>query len=143
MFEATLRGSEGDGGSIALLQKWKHDLNKFENQTIPDKELVFGRTLSGSVELDGSVIAPDSHVKRVVINNPEGEELEVFRRSVATGGVVDHGLMFLAFSADQERLNRILHRMLGLEDGVSERLLGFTKAVQSAYYFAPPIESFS
>ncbi len=142
IFEATLRGIQGDGGSIALLQKWKHDLDKFENQTNSEQELVFGRTLIGSVELDESAIAKDSHIKRVVISNLEGEELEIFRRSAAFGGLVDHGLMFLAFSADQGRLNRMLKRMLGLEDGISDRLMRFSEAVQSAYYFAPPIEAF-
>jgi hypothetical protein len=50
-------------------------------------------------------------------------------------------LVFLAFSADQERLSRMLDRMLGIDDGVRDRLTDFSRCVASAWYYAPPLES--
>lgn len=128
----------GDGGSIVLLQRWVHDLDGFEALELSDREQVIGRTFAGSVELDPS---PDnSHVARVVIEDEAGEELEVFRRSTAFGGVQEHGLMFLAFSADRARLQRMLERMAGAEDGVRDRLTEFSTPVRSAWYYTPPLE---
>jgi porphyrinogen peroxidase len=128
-----------DGASVVLLQKWVHDLDGFEALELADREKVIGRTLVGSEELAPSV--PDSHVGRVVIENENGEELEVFRRSTAFGGVAEHGLMFLAFSADRPRLERMLRRMAGAEDGVRDRLTEFSTPVASSWYVAPPLES--
>ena len=128
---------EGDGGSIVLLQKWVHDLDGFEALELADRESVIGRTLVGSVELDPS--PENSHVGRVVIEE-DGDELQVFRRSTAFGGVQEHGLMFLAFSADRARLQRMLERMAGAEDGMRDRLTEFSTPVRSAWYYAPPLE---
>ncbi|MDP1794501.1 MAG: Dyp-type peroxidase [Acidimicrobiales bacterium] len=130
----------GDGGSIVLLQKWVHDLDGFEALELSDREQVIGRTLAGSVELDEENMVPGSHVSRVVIEDDAGEELEVFRRSTTFGGVTEHGLMFLAFSADRVRLERMLQRMAGADDGVRDRLTEFSTPVRSAWYYAPPLE---
>lgn len=129
----------GDGGSIVLLQKWIHDLDGFEALELSDREQVIGRTLAGSIELEDT--PETSHIGRVVIEDDAGEELEVFRRSTAFGGVTEHGLMFLAFSADRARLQRMLERMAGAEDGIRDRLTEFSTPVRSAWYYAPPLES--
>jgi porphyrinogen peroxidase len=133
-------GLPGAGSSIVLLQRWVHDLDGFEALELADRELVIGRTLHGSVELDETRQWPRSHVSRVVIEDDEGEELEVFRRSTAFGGVQEHGLMFLAFSADRARLQRMLERMAGCEDGIRDRLTEFSAPSTGAWYVAPPID---
>jgi porphyrinogen peroxidase len=133
-------GQPCEGGSIVLLQKWVHDLDGIEALELSDREQVIGRTLHGSVELAEDVRSPRSHISRVVIEDGAGEELEVFRRSTAFGGVKEHGLMFLAFSADRSRLHRMLVRMAGAEDGVRDRLTEFSTPVASAWYLAPPID---
>jgi putative iron-dependent peroxidase len=133
-------GSPGAGGSIALVQRWVHDLDGFEALELEERECVFGRTLHGSEELDEERSGPRAHIRRVVIEDDGGEELEVFRRSTAYGGVQEHGLMFVAFSADRARLQRMLERMAGHEDGVRDRLTDFSTPVSGAWYFAPPID---
>lgn len=138
---ATIPGGEPcAGGSIVLLQRWVHDLDGFEALEVADREQVIGRTLHGSVELDEEHSVPRSHVRRVVIEDDDGDELEVFRRSTAFGGVKEHGLMFLAFSADRARLDRMLHRMAGAEDGLRDRLTDFSTPSASAWYVAPPLD---
>lgn len=128
------------GGSIVLVQRWVHDLDGFEELEQADRERVIGRTLHGSVELDEELQVPTSHVSRVVLEDDDGEELEIFRRSSAFGGVREHGLLFLAFSADRARMQRMLERMAGVEDGIRDRLTTFSTPVASAWYVAPPIE---
>ncbi len=128
------------GGSVALLQRWVHDLDGFEALELADREDVIGRTLHNSVELGEDRMPPNSHVARVVIEDDTGDELEIFRRSTAFGGVLEHGLMFVAFSQDWTRLDRMLRRMAGAEDGVRDRLTDFSTPVASAAYVVPPIE---
>jgi putative iron-dependent peroxidase len=134
-------GRPGAGGSVVLLQRWVHDLERFDELPADDKEQVIGRTLLTSEELPDDVRSPSAHISRVVVEDEDGEELEVFRRSSAYGGVLEHGLVFLAFSADQDRLSRMLDRMLGIDDGVRDRLTDFSRAVSSAWYYAPPLEA--
>ena len=52
----------------------------------------------------------------------DGEELEIFRRSVPYGDLDEHGLLFVAFSADGARLAQMLDRMAGLGDGVRDAI---------------------
>jgi porphyrinogen peroxidase len=134
-------GEPGAGGSVVLLPRWVHDLESFEALPPGDKEQVIGRTLLTSEELPEDVRSPRAHISRVVIEDDDGEELEIFRRSAAYGGVLEHGLVFLAFSADQERVSRMLDRMLGDDDGVRDRLTDFSRCVASAWYYAPPLEA--
>jgi putative iron-dependent peroxidase len=133
-------GSPCGRGSVVLVQRWVHDLDGIEALELSDRELVIGRTLQGSKELDPEVQSPRAHISRVVIEDDDGEELEVFRRSTAFGGVIEHGLMFIAFSADRARLHRMLQRMAGVDDGIRDRLTEFSTPVASAWYLAPPLE---
>ena len=128
------------GGSVVLLQRWVHDLDRFGALPLEERERVIGRTLQGSVELDEANQVPDSHVSRVVIEDANGEELQVFRRSSAFGGVVEHGLVFVAFSRDRARLGAMLERMAGGGDGVRDRLTRFSRPTTGAWYLAPPVE---
>jgi putative iron-dependent peroxidase len=134
-------GAAGAGGSVVLLQRWVHDLASFDLLSNEDKEQVIGRTLLDSQELPDDVRSPRAHISRVVIEDDDGEELEVFRRSAAYGGVLEHGLVFLAFSRDQDRLSRMLDAMLGVDDGVRDRLMDFSRCVASAWYYAPPLQA--
>ena len=78
-----------------------------------------------------------------MIEDDDGEELEIFRRSVAYGGVLEHGLVFVAFSPDVDRLARMLRRMAGVDDGVRDRLTDFSTSTGGAWYYAPPVEAFA
>jgi len=71
------------GGSVALLQRWVHDLDGFGVLEVGEQEQIMGRTLAESIELDEEVQPATSHVSRVVIEDDEGEEMEVFRRSTS------------------------------------------------------------
>lgn len=136
-------GERGAGSSVVLLQRWVHDLDSFDELDHADKCQVIGRDLDTSEELPDDVRSPRAHISRVVIEDDDGEELEVFRRSTAFGGILEHGLMFLAFSPDRARLQRMLERMVGAGDGVRDRLTDFSTSTGGAWYVAPPIEAFA
>ena len=130
------------GGSIALLQRWVHDLGAFHALSIEEQEAVIGRTKPDSVELDGERKRPTAHIARTELHDAQGDELAVWRRSVPYGSVAEHGLVFVAFSADRARLDTMLRRMYGLgDDGLRDALLDFTRATSGAFYYCPPVEA--
>lgn len=134
-------GEVGAGGSFVIAMRWVHDLAAFHALAQTEQEGVFGRTKPDSVELDDNVKPPTAHIARVVVEDENGDELEIFRRSVPFGTVAEVGLSFLAFSADLGRFEIMLARMFGTTgDGGSDRLLSFTKPVTGSFFFAPPIE---
>lgn len=136
-------GRPGEGGSVVLLQRWVHDLDGFDALEHDDQCQVFGRDKDTSEELPDEVRSPRAHISRVVIEDDAGEELEVFRRSTAFGGVLEHGLMFVAFSPDVARLDRMLRRMVGEDDGLTDRLTDFSRSTGGAWYVAPPVDAFA
>jgi putative iron-dependent peroxidase len=81
----------------------------------------------------------DSHVSRTTVVE-DGTERDIFRRNVPYGTVSDHGTLFVGFSADQERMQRMLEQMAGV-GGPRDALTRYTVALTGAYYFAPAVES--
>ena len=65
-FDAALipSGKPGQGGSIALTQKWPHDLAVFNAEPIATQEAVSGCTKVDDVELRGDDMPANSHVSR-------------------------------------------------------------------------------
>jgi putative iron-dependent peroxidase len=134
-------GQPGAGGSHVIAIRWVHNLAAFEAQPVHDQERVFGRTKPSSRELEGDAKPPNAHIARVEIHDPSGAELPIYRRSVPYGTLAEHGLYFVAFSADRARYDRMLARMFGTDgDGVHDRLVDFSRPVSGAYYFAPPLD---
>lgn len=134
-------GRPGEGGSVLLVQKWVHDYKAWEALSVTEQERVFGRSKAGSIEFDVDVMPPNAHVPRNTIEGPDGEEQRIFRRNAPIGDAVEHGTMFVGFSADQHRLARMLERMAGVEDGIKDALTNYTHAVSGSYYFVPSIEA--
>jgi putative iron-dependent peroxidase len=133
-------GEPGEDGSHVIAMRWVHDLDAFEALPVPEQERVFGRTKADSVELDDAAKPATAHIARVEIHDSEGEELPIYRRSVPYGNVHEHGLYFVAFSADLQRYDVMLSRMFGTApDGLHDRMTDFTRPVSGAYYFAPSL----
>lgn len=130
-------GRAGAGASILLFQKWSHQETWFALSDA-QQELAMGRTKLDSLELKGDRAAGDSHVSRAkdVVN---GVELDIFRRNVPYGDVVDYGTTFVGFSCEQSRLQRMLERMAGREDGVRDAITRYTTPLTGAYYVIPSI----
>jgi len=125
------------GGSHLMTQQWVHDLAKFNRLGVAEQEAVVGRTKVEDVELEGEAMPPDSHVSRTDVTE-DGVAMKVYRRSAPYGTVGQHGLYYVAFACDPYRFDIQLRRMYGLTgDGLSDRLIGFSRAVTGAYWYAP------
>lgn len=133
-------GAPGAGGSHVMVIRWIHDLEAFGALPVEEQERTIGRTKPDSIEFTGDDLPIDAHIARVQIEDAAGNELPIYRRSVPYGTVGEHGLQFVAFSAEQKRFDRMLGRMFGTAgDGVHDRLLEFSRPVSGAYYYAPPL----
>lgn len=129
----------GAGGSFVITQRYIHDLDTFHAQDVPDQEATFGRTKADSIELEDK--PANAHVARVEIDDEDGDEIEIYRRSVPYGNSEEFGLYFIAFSDGLEAFDRMLARMYGTAgDGIHDRLMDFTRPVSGAYYFTPSVE---
>jgi putative iron-dependent peroxidase len=132
-------GLPGEGGSHVLVMRWIHNLDAFHAQPVADQERVFGRTKPNSEELAAELMPATAHIARVQVKDGD-YELEIYRRSVPYGTVAEHGLYFVAFSADRTRYDRMLARIFGAaEDGMQDHLTDFSRPVSGAFYFAPSL----
>jgi putative iron-dependent peroxidase len=125
-----------------MTQRYVHDLERFHALSVEEQEAAIGRTKPDSVELDDDAKPPTAHIARVVVEGEDGEELELFRRSTPFGDVGEHGLLFVAFSRDLDRIDLMLRRMFGLAgDGLHDRLMDFTRATTGSHWFVPSLDS--
>ncbi len=136
---ALIAEGPGAGGSFALVQRWQHDLKRFQAQALGEQERAIGRTKLDSVELEE--LPENSHVARMVVETADGE-LAIWRRSVPWGNAAVNGLQFVGFSADPSRLTAMLERMYGATpDRLHDRLLDFSRPKTGALYFVPAMEA--
>jgi putative iron-dependent peroxidase len=128
-------GTPGAAGSVLLLQKWKHKTTQWESLPVAQQERIMGRTKPDSIELENK--PADSHVART----DQDEFGNIFRRNMPYGNIEDHGTVFVGFSAEQQRLSKMLDSMAGLVNGTRDALTRYTQPLTGSYYFVPSVES--
>jgi putative iron-dependent peroxidase len=133
-------GAPGAGGTILLFQQWQHAVAAWEALPDAKQELVMGRTKPDSIELAEDVMPEDSHVQRTTVEE-DGEEKKIFRRNTSYGNVTDFGTVFVGFSADQKRIQQMIQRMAGAEDGMRDALTRYSTPKTGAYYFVPSLQA--
>jgi putative iron-dependent peroxidase len=134
-------GRPGEGSSVVLVQQWVHKAKDWNSLDVPAQEKVIGRTKAGSIEFEENIQPAESHVARTSIENENGDDLEIFRRNVPYGTVTEHGTMFVGFTSDPSRMNRMLQRMAGSEDGIRDALTRYATPLTGAYYVVPATEA--
>ncbi|MCX5469700.1 Dyp-type peroxidase [Acinetobacter nematophilus] len=126
-------------GSFIFAQRYVHELEKWKRLKVDAQENVIGRSKLESIEMDDEHKPENAHIARVVIEDDEGDELEILRHSLPYGdGQGEQGLFFIAYTKDLTRIDRMLVNMFGTQgDGIHDRLLHFVTPVDGAYFFAP------
>lgn len=131
-------GAGLDGGSLAVVQQWVHDFDAFEKLGQPGQDHAMGRRRSDNEELDD---APASaHVKRTAQESFTPEAF-VLRRSMPWAQSRQAGLMYVAFGHSFDAFEAQMGRMAGREDGIVDALFGFSKPVNGAYFWCPPLRA--
>lgn len=143
--ETALLGEEAGvfaDGSFVFAQRYIHDLDKWQRLKVDAQENVIGRSKLESIEMDDETKPENAHIARVVIEDDEGEEMEILRHSLPYGdGQGEKGLFFIAYTKDLNIIDHMLEHMFGRSnDAIHDRLLHFVTAIDGAYYFAPSQE---
>jgi putative iron-dependent peroxidase len=126
------------GSSFAGLQRWLHDLGRFMSLAAQERDYTIGRRLEDNSEIPDAPVS--AHVRRSAQEDFDPPAF-MLRRSMPWSEGGQNGLYFLAFGESLDRYERVLHRMVGLDDGVVDGLFGFTRPVTGGYYWCPPQEN--
>jgi putative iron-dependent peroxidase len=140
--EAAVSAEAGplQGSSFVAVQQWVHDLDEFESFSQEERDHIIGRRLEDNEEIDD---APEfAHVKRTAQESFDPEAF-LLRRSMPWIDSEEHGLMFVAFGKSLDAYEAQLRRMLGLDDGIVDGLLRFSRPITGGYYWCPPIDGTS
>ncbi len=131
------KGEGMDGSSFVAVQTWQHDFDVLDAMNTAEKDNTIGRHVSDNEEFDS---APESaHVKRAAQESYDPEAY-ILRRSMPWAEGMQAGLVFIAFGKSFDAFEAILHRMLGLEDGIHDALFNITRPLTGAYYWCPPMK---
>lgn len=127
-----------NGGSYLHVQRYVHDMRKWQQTPLATQERVIGRSKQDDVEMADEDKPASAHIARVVIEEA-GEELEIVRQSMPYGSLGgEAGLIFLSYCKTPTTFSKMLTRMFTRRDGHSDQLLHFTRAASSSAYFMPP-----
>jgi porphyrinogen peroxidase len=124
------------GGSFVAVQRWVHDLQRFTAWPKDARDAAIGRERDGNAELSDA--PPSAHVKRAAQESFDPPAF-MLRRAMPFATGDSQGLEFIAYGSSLDAFERVLVRMLGIEDGVSDALLSFSRPVTGGYYFCPPL----
>ena len=140
--DATVIGADDPafaGGSYVIVQKYLHDLPKWNAIPIEQQEKIVGREKLSDVELDET--AKPSFAHNVLTNIEEnGGQLQILRDNMPFGdvGKGEFGTYFIGYARSPTRIERMLDNMfIGLPPGNYDRLLDVSRAVTGSLYFVP------
>lgn len=128
------------GSSYVIVQKYIHDLPKWNSITVEDQQAAFGRHKLSDMEFPDKDKAPDSHIVLNTITGPDGKERKIVRDNMVFGSVEsgDFGTYFIGYAADPEVTETMLeHMFLGHGDATHDRILDFSTALTGGLFFVP------
>jgi len=138
----TVGGEDADfaGSSYVIVQKYLHDMAKWNALSIEAQELVIGRRKLSNVELADDVKPGNSHVALNTIIDPDGTQRQILRDNMAFGtvGRGEFGTYFIGYAATPSVTERMLENMfIGDPPGNYDRILDFSTAVTGSLFFVP------
>ena len=139
---AALVGAEDPGfagGSYVVIQKYLHDVSRWNALSTEEQERIIGRKKLSDIEL-GDVVKPTSAHNALTSIVENGTEMQILRDNMPFGrpGHGEFGTYFIGYSRSPRTTERMLENMLiGRPPGNYDRLLDFSRAVTGSLFFAP------
>jgi porphyrinogen peroxidase len=128
------------GGSYVIVQKYLHDMDRWNALTTEEQENIIGRTKLADIELDDSVKPTFAHNALTTIFDDDGEQLEILRDNMPFGsvGTGEYGTYFIGYAHDPAVTEQMLTNMfVGRPEGNYDRLLDVSRAVTGNLFFVP------
>ena len=139
---ATLIGDEDAafvGGSYVIVQKYLHDIARWDKVPVEEQENIVGRYKLSDIEQPDAVKKPYAHNVLTSITE-DGEPVDILRDNMPFGqaGTGEAGTYFIGYSRTPRRIERMLENMfVGSPPGNYDRLLDFSRAVTGSLFFVP------
>ena len=140
---ATAIGSEDPdfaGGCYVHVQKYVHDMTAWQTLSVPEQERVIGRTKLEDVELADDIKPANSHVALNVVEDDNGDQLQIVRANMPFGrvGTGEYGTFYIGYSRTPKVTETMLHNMfIGNPPGNTDRILDFSTAITGTLFFTP------
>lgn len=127
------------GGSYVIVQKYLHDLKRWNAVPVEQQEKFVGRSKLDDIELDDAAKPSYAHNALTTIEEG-GEQLQIVRDNMPFGeiGKGEFGTCFIGYARSPQRIEQMLVNMfVGRPPGNYDRLLDYSKAVTGALFFVP------
>ena len=140
--DATVIGDEDPGfagGSYVIVQKYLHDLARWNALPTEAQERIIGRTKLSDIELDDSVKPTSAHNALTTIVEG-GREVKILRDNMPFGHAAqkEFGTFFIGYSRSPRTIEQMLENMfVGRPPGNYDKLLDFSRAVTGSLFFVP------
>jgi putative iron-dependent peroxidase len=122
-----------------IVQKYLHDLKKWNGLPVEQQERIIGRTKLSDIELDDAVKPSCAHnALTTIVEN--GKQLEIVRDNMPFGdvGKGEFGTYFIGYARSPHRIEQMLVNMfVGRPPGNYDRLLDYSRAVTGTLFFVP------
>ncbi|MCL1045451.1 peroxidase [Shewanella sp. 10N.286.51.B7] len=129
------------GGSYVHVQKYAHNLSKWNRLPQKKQEDIIGRTKQDDIEYASEDKPLTSHIKRVNLKDADGKSMEILRQSMPFGSLKEQGLMFISTCSKPTHFEEMLRSMVhGDGHGNHDHLMQFTKALTGSSFFAPSLD---
>lgn len=141
--DAVLIGPEDPvfaGGSYVIVQKYLHDMVKWQAMSTEAQERVIGRHKLSDIEFRDADKASYAHNVLTNINDADGNQLQILRDNMPFGSPArgEFGTYFIGYAREPGRIETMLRNMfIGLPPGNYDRILDVSTAVTGALFFVP------
>ncbi|MFV0481632.1 MAG: Dyp-type peroxidase [Campylobacteraceae bacterium] len=131
------------GGSYAFVQKYLHDMKKWNDLPTEEQEKVIGRKKFNDVELSDKEKPANAHNAVTNIEDEKGNELKIVRANMpfANPSKGEFGTYFIGYASTFTTTKKMLENMfIGEPKGNYDRLLDFSTAVTGTLFFIPTFD---
>jgi porphyrinogen peroxidase len=140
---ATIIGAEDPefaGGSYVIVQKYVHDLDKWNALPTEQQENAIGRYKLSNVEQGDDVKPSYAHNALTSLTADDGSEIQIVRDNMPFGrpSEGEYGTYFIGYAKSPDPIEQMLTNMfVGLPPGNYDRLLDVSTAVTGVLFFVP------
>lgn len=128
------------GGSYIHVQRYRHNIAKWEQLSIYHQEYIMGRKKSDNSPLSEAFKSPRSHYDCTQITDNESRPMRILRQSMPYGDMHVQGLFFVSCARSPKPFEHMLRNMImNDENGDYDRFLDYTSAETGAAFFAPSL----
>ena len=128
------------GGSYIHVQRYRHNIAKWEQLSTYHQEYIMGRKKSDNSPLSEAFKSPRSHYDCTQITDNESRPMRILRQSMPYGDMYVQGLFFVSCARSPKPFEHMLRNMImNDENGDYDRFLDYTSAETGAAFFAPSL----